>query len=132
MHRGYLPREGRLLYSLCSSEPDDQSSCPWSDRVALKSILWRTLRIVHNKLDWFKSLPFWIAVRLLILHLGRKVARLPVSFSFAQGGEDLVFSYVVYSEFGNPTSGTYIDVGCYSPIKWSNTFDLYLRGWRGI
>tara|TARA_Y100001968_G_C19146498_1_gene614062 strand:+ start:175 stop:768 length:594 start_codon:yes stop_codon:yes gene_type:complete len=44
-------------------------------------------------------------------------------------GEDIYLSYL----FG-PTknSGMYIDVGCYDPIQYSNTYLLYLRGWRGI
>jgi hypothetical protein len=29
-------------------------------------------------------------------------------------------------------AGTYLDIGCSSPIKDSNTFRLYLAGWKGI
>jgi FkbM family methyltransferase len=29
-------------------------------------------------------------------------------------------------------SGFYIDIGCYHPIKYSNTALLYNRGWKGI
>jgi len=30
------------------------------------------------------------------------------------------------------SKGVYVDVGCYHPIKYSNTWALYKRGWRGI
>jgi len=30
-----------------------------------------------------------------------------------------------------PKTGTYLDIGCSQPIKYSNTFLLYLRGWKG-
>jgi len=28
--------------------------------------------------------------------------------------------------------GFFVDVGCYHPTKYSNTFKLYRRGWRGV
>ena len=28
--------------------------------------------------------------------------------------------------------GTYLDIGCSNPIKDSNTFRLYMAGWRGV
>src|SRR5260221_14369049 len=28
--------------------------------------------------------------------------------------------------------GFYVDVGCFHPIKWSNTYMFYLDHWRGI
>lgn len=31
-----------------------------------------------------------------------------------------------------PPKGKYLDVGCSSPIKYSNTYLLYLNGWSGI
>ena len=30
------------------------------------------------------------------------------------------------------TDGFFVDVGCYHPKKYSNTYMLYRRGWRGI
>jgi len=30
-----------------------------------------------------------------------------------------------------PKTGTYLDIGCSQPIKYSNTWLLYLRGWKG-
>lgn len=34
--------------------------------------------------------------------------------------------------FKNKNYGFYIDIGCYHPIKYSNTALLYNRGWKGI
>ena len=31
-----------------------------------------------------------------------------------------------------PKKGTYLDIGCSSPIKSNNTYLLYLNGWSGI
>ena len=30
-----------------------------------------------------------------------------------------------------PQKGTYLDVGCATPVKYSNTFLLYLHNWKG-
>ncbi len=53
------------------------------------------------------------------------------------------FFRIYYSQFGEDTvlrdwipkkvrTGFYVDVGCYHPKKFSNTYLLYKRGWRGI
>mgnify|MGYP006099779659 FL=1 len=34
--------------------------------------------------------------------------------------------------FRGKNTGFYIDVGCNEPIRYSNTFLFYLRGWKGI
>lgn len=50
--------------------------------------------------------------------------------TFAQNGEDLVILGLVGSEFDN--KGIYVDIGAYHPFRFSNTFLLYLHGWRGV
>ncbi len=91
---------------------------------------------MKNKLSWFKSLPFGIAFGLVCLSAVRKVFAIPVNFSFAEGAEDILLSYLLFkTNDSSPaigTSGTYVDVGCNEPIRYSNTFNLYLNGWRGI
>ena len=82
---------------------------------------------MKNQLAWFKSLPFGLTVRLISLYLVRKVFRIPVTFSFSQGAEDIILGYLPLSG-----TGTYVDVGCNEPVRFSNTFNLYLQGWRGI
>lgn len=34
--------------------------------------------------------------------------------------------------FPKKYKGVYVDVGCFHPIKYSNTYYFYKRGWRGI
>lgn len=50
---------------------------------------------------------------------------------YSQLGEDQVIEHFFTSV--KPTDhGTYLDVGCHHPIKFSNTYMLYERGWRGV
>lgn len=87
---------------------------------------------MRNQIRWLKSLPFGLAVKLIILSLARKVTGLPVAFSFAQGAEDIIIPYIARYHFGLEEPGKYVDIGCNAPIKFSNTFHLYLLGWRGL
>lgn len=49
--------------------------------------------------------------------------------SYAQFGEDLFLTHLLGYE---KTDGTYVDIGCYHPIEFSNTYIFYQRGWRGV
>lgn len=49
-------------------------------------------------------------------------------FYYSQNGEDILLNVI----FNNINNGFYIDVGAYHPIRFSNTYRLYQRGWRGI
>ena len=48
--------------------------------------------------------------------------------TYSQDQEDLFIN----DYFKDKNSGFYIDIGCYHPIKYSNTALLYNRGWHGI
>jgi len=48
--------------------------------------------------------------------------------SYAQEGEDLILSRF----FHNRKAGFYVDVGAHHPMRYSNTYLLYRRGWHGI
>lgn len=48
--------------------------------------------------------------------------------SFSQFGEDLILE----NHFNGKKKGFYVDVGAYRPKECSNTYLLYLKGWRGI
>ena len=48
--------------------------------------------------------------------------------SFSQFGEDLLINKI----FKKIDYGKFLDLGSFHPIHFSNTFLLYLRGWRGI
>lgn len=47
--------------------------------------------------------------------------------SYAQEGEDMVLNRI----FGDKT-GFYVDVGAHHPMRFSNTYALYKKGWKGI
>tara|TARA_B100001248_G_C27373796_1_gene453093 strand:+ start:45 stop:746 length:702 start_codon:yes stop_codon:yes gene_type:complete len=48
--------------------------------------------------------------------------------SFAQFGEDLLVNKIL----SKITFGNFLDLGSFHPVHFSNTFLLYLRGWRGV
>lgn len=48
--------------------------------------------------------------------------------SFGQEGEDLILARL----FDRQPTGFYVDVGAHHPFRFSNTYLLHLRGWRGI
>jgi FkbM family methyltransferase len=82
--------------------------------------------------EWLKALPVGLAVRLILMWAARRMTGLPAAFSFAQGAEDILIPYIARYHFGLDGPGKYVDVGCNAPVKYSNTFLLYLIGWRGI
>jgi len=48
--------------------------------------------------------------------------------SFSQQGEDVL----IQNYFEGKDVGFFIDIGACHPIKYSNTYALYLKGWSGI
>lgn len=59
--------------------------------------------------------------------------------SYSQFGEDVALLSLLgkdklrgYRGFFKGYPGFFVDVGCYHPVKHSNTYVLYKRGWRGI
>jgi FkbM family methyltransferase len=50
--------------------------------------------------------------------------------SYAQEGEDLLIERFLDPVKG--VSGFFVDVGAHHPTRFSNTYRLYRRGWRGI
>jgi FkbM family methyltransferase len=50
------------------------------------------------------------------------------SFVAPQEGENIILERV----FAKQLKGLYVDVGSHHPIRFSNTLDLYLKGWKGI
>lgn len=51
-----------------------------------------------------------------------------INFSFSQEGEDVVIDRLLEHK----ETGFYIDVGAHHPVRFSNTFKFYVRGWHGI
>lgn len=48
--------------------------------------------------------------------------------SFSQEGEDLILA----THFQGRAPGVYVDIGAHHPRRFSNTYLLYEKGWRGI
>lgn len=48
--------------------------------------------------------------------------------SFSKSGDDIQLNKLINST----SSGVYVDIGCWHPIKASNTYFFYLRGWKGL
>ncbi len=76
----------------------------------------------------FKLLPFLDAIRLNILLFVRRYIFKFGKIIFSQTGEEIVIQWILK----DIKQGFYLDVGCHHPYKISNTFQLYLKGWRGI
>jgi FkbM family methyltransferase len=49
--------------------------------------------------------------------------------SYSQHGEDLFLTLLLGYE---KTDGVYVDIGCFDPIFYSNTYVFYQRGWKGL
>ena len=50
------------------------------------------------------------------------------SVHYSQFAEDVS----ILRQFPSNYRGFYVDVGCFHPVKYSNTYALYKRGWEGI
>lgn len=48
---------------------------------------------------------------------------------FAHFGEDKIINFMFGENYGD---GFFVDVGCYHPTLFSNTYLFYKRGWRGV
>ena len=68
------------------------------------------------------------ALRELVAKITRKLLQPSSSLTYSQFGEDCV----VRSYFNGDEIGFYLDIGCNDPITYSNTWLLYLKGWKGI
>lgn len=47
---------------------------------------------------------------------------------YGQEGEDIALRRI----FQKQNTGFFVDVGCFHPVKYNNTYLLYKKGWRGI
>lgn len=79
-------------------------------------------------INLFNKLPIFDALRLGILTLVRRYVFKFGKIIYSQTGEDIIIGLLLK----DIKNGFYLDVGCHHPYKISNTFQLYLKGWRGI
>jgi FkbM family methyltransferase len=83
-----------------------------------------------NKIKtYFHQFRILSAIRVLCAELSRKLFDTYNLSSYSQAGEDRILLNVI-TNLGK--TGFYVDVGCNAPQAYSNTFELYKRGWRGI
>lgn len=69
--------------------------------------------------DWLRRAGRWL----------RDYIPIGGQLSYAQEGEDLVLARL----FGNQVeSGFFVDIGAHHPVRYSNTYYFYRRGWTGL
>ena len=68
-----------------------------------------------------------IFFKLYLIYFALKYKFFTNKKSYSQFGEDII----VQNYFGD-FIGTYVDVGCFHPIKYSNTALLHKKGWKGF
>jgi FkbM family methyltransferase len=67
-------------------------------------------------------------VKQRLLRLASRVRDFDGARFYSQTGEDAILAHLL---FGHDL-GFYVDVGAFHPIKYSNTYYFYRRGWTGI
>ena len=76
-------------------------------------------------------LPAWLANNWFFrkLFLFRKMYLTKRKFShYGQFAEDVS----IVRHFPKKYRGFFVDVGCFHPVKYNNTYRLYRKGWRGV
>lgn len=66
--------------------------------------------------------------RFLATDMKNRVWRGFREFHYSQNGEDIVIGKI----FSGQNKGFYVDIGAHHPKRYSNTYLLYKKGWRGI
>jgi FkbM family methyltransferase len=85
------------------------------------------LRIGSHLKRWIMRLlpkPIWQYISLTKQRCFNTYARR----SYSQEGEDMILDRF----FEQRSTGFYVDVGAHHPQRFSNTYRLYRRGWRGL
>ena len=90
-------------------------------------------KLATNYLEQFNLLN---ATRFLFLAILAKLFDSNLIPSYSQTGEDRIIHAIIdiYGKWEKAdfSSQYYVEVGCNEPLKYSNTFDLYKRGWKGL
>ena len=58
----------------------------------------------------------------------KRYIRRRYNISFSKSGDDIQLMKLI----NNNQPGTYVDIGCWHPIKASNTYYFHLRKWKGL
>lgn len=88
------------------------------------------LKFIFPKQWTPRRLSIKSAIKLKIHFYIKRLLQLSYRESYSQLGEDIAIKHILDGLGVN--KGTYIDVGCNHPQIFSNSFNLYLQGWKGI
>lgn len=90
----------------------------------MKNYLKRVIRkITPKKIQNIFIRPLHLAEnKLLKMQLNER------TLCYSQEGEDLILE----TFFDEVKNGFFVDIGAYDPIRFSNTYLFYLKGWTGI
>jgi FkbM family methyltransferase len=69
-----------------------------------------------------QALPYWVASK------ANWWLNPYASESYGQAGADRTLAHILHSV----DRGFYVDVGCFHPMRFSNTFRFYKQGWHGL
>lgn len=64
----------------------------------------------------------------MILEKMKRFIRKRYNISFSKSGDDIQLKKLINKN----TPGVYVDIGCWDPVKASNTYFFHLRKWKGI
>jgi FkbM family methyltransferase len=78
---------------------------------------------IQNKIAYQELFYFNIATKSILPFVG-----LYSDLTVSQDGEEVYLK----SKFANREKGLYVDIGANHPIRFSNTWWAYIKGWRGI
>jgi FkbM family methyltransferase len=76
----------------------------------------------------FSQLRPFLAIKMLCFTAFNRLLNPYGNIFYGFSAED----QVIQTLLGYPESGFYVDVGSNHPIKFSNTFAFYTRGWKGL
>jgi len=68
------------------------------------------------------------SLKQLIRRILRRDPAMQPTLCYGQDGEDLILDRL----FDRKATGFYVDVGAHHPVRFSNSYLFYRRGWRGI
>lgn len=89
----------------------------------------RPLRKIKKQLGYyFKQLSFFSAIQFSTADFFRKIFNFHSKYNYSQTGEQMIIDNYLH----HVSEGFYLDIGCNEPVKLSNTFSLYCRGWKGL
>ncbi|QVL50089.1 MAG: FkbM family methyltransferase [Thiocapsa sp.] len=80
---------------------------------------------------WKQLRPF-SAFRLSLAEMIRRLIDKDAVVSYSQAGEDRLIEQILFQFAEYDRERIYVDVGANEPIRKSNTFRLYVRGWHGL